>query len=225
MLFVRPSMSGCSGKMTARPGNQLTAREYIEAVARELGKVRGSGLLLSPADASLALSWHADQVPLAAVLAEVRRAAKLRAKARARGAAEPPISLRHIAGAIDGKAPVRPTAGRWAPPRSLCDQLLAAARAEGLAARQAWEDLAQTAEELLALQGGDGYWTAAVRALKASLRELPRKAVLQAGAALRARIVPRPPGMARRPYQRSLQLMLLDVASDRLGVPPRAFLL
>jgi hypothetical protein len=64
-----------------------------------------------------------------------------------------------------------------------------------------------------------------VRALKSALRELPRSDVLQAGAALRARIAPRPRGMARRTYQRSLQLMLLSASSERLGLPPRAFLL
>ena len=62
-------------------------------------------------------------------------------------------------------------------------------------------------------------------ALKAALRELPRAAALQAGSALRSRIAPRPPAMTRRRYQRSLQLMLLSASSERLGVPPRAFLL
>jgi len=77
----------------------------------------------------------------------------------------------------------------------------------------------------LLLSPADAYWTAAVRALKATLRELPRSAALKAGAALRARIAPRPAGMARRRYQRSLQLMLLSASSERLGLPPRAFLL
>jgi hypothetical protein len=31
--------------------------------------------------------------------------------------------------------------------------------------------------------------------------------------------------MARRTYQRSLQLMLLSASSERLGLPPRQFLL
>ena len=47
----------------------MTAKEYIETVAQELGRVRGRGLLLSSADAQLALSWHAGGVPLAAVIA------------------------------------------------------------------------------------------------------------------------------------------------------------
>src|SRR6266850_7058956 len=68
-------------------GRGLTAKEYIEAVAQELGKVRGRGLLLSPADAQLALAWHASRVPVAAVIAEVRRAARLRTRtAGVRGA-------------------------------------------------------------------------------------------------------------------------------------------
>ena len=51
----------------------MTAREYIETIAQELSKARGRGLLLSPADAQLALQWHAAQVPLQAVLTQVRR--------------------------------------------------------------------------------------------------------------------------------------------------------
>jgi hypothetical protein len=202
----------------------LTAKEYIETVAQELGRVRGRGLLLSPADAQLALRWHAAQVPLAAVIAEVRKAARLRARtAGVRGAAELLVSLQAVAPAIERLCARRPAAAPKA--EGLCVQLRAAARAPGLAARAAWESLADTADQLLAEESGDGYWTAAVRALKAGLRELPRSATLRAGAALRARIAPRPRGMTRRRYQRSLQLMLLSASSERLGLPPRAFLL
>ncbi len=202
----------------------MTAKEYIEAVAQELGKVRGRGLLLSPADAQLALSWHAAQVPLAAVIAEVRKAVRLRPRgAPARGAAEMLVSLQALAPALE-RHRARPKAPP-ARPQGLCAQLRGTARDPGLAARAAWESLAEAAERLLAEDGGDGYWTAAVHALKAALRELPRPAALQAGAALRARIAPRPAGMARRRYQRSLQLMLLSASSERLGLPPRAFLL
>ena len=59
------------GHRERRPG--LTAKEYIEAIAEELGRVRGRGLLLSPADVQLALCWHAAQVPLSSVVAEVRQ--------------------------------------------------------------------------------------------------------------------------------------------------------
>src|SRR6266404_4802217 len=201
----------------------LTTKEYIETVAQELGRVRGRGLLLSPADAQLALSWHASRVPIAAVIAEVRRAARLRARTSGvRGAAEMLVSLQAIAPAID-----RLTARRPPPPpkpEGLRAQLRAAAQAPGLAARAAWESLADAAEQLLAQDGGNGYWTAAVRTLKAALRELPRSKGLQAGAALRSRIAPRPRGMDRRRYQRSLQLMLLSASSERLGLPPPAFL-
>jgi hypothetical protein len=202
----------------------LTAKEYIEAVARELGRVRGRGLLLSPADAQLALSWHASRVPLGAVVAEVRKASRLRSRAApVRGAAEMLMSLQSVAPAIERLCARRPPSPPK--PQGLCAELRAAARAPGLSARAAWESLADAAEQLLAQDGGDGYWTAAVRALKAALRELPRAAALQAGAALRARIAPRPFGMTRRRYQRSLQLMLLSASSERLGLPPRAFLL
>jgi hypothetical protein len=38
-------------------------------------------------------------------------------------------------------------------------------------------------------------------------------------------MAPRPKAMPRALYRRSLQLQLLAAASERLGVPPRAFLL
>ena len=200
----------------------MTAREYIEAVARELGRVRGHGLVLSSADAQLALSWHAAQIPLADVLAQLRKAARPRG-AQVRGALQPEVSLQILARSFEGRrAPRRAAAARET---GLSAQLRAAARAPGLAARAAWEALADSADELLAGDGGEPYWTAAVRALQEALRELPRRSALQAGAALRARLAPRPRSMPRRRYQRSLQLMLLAAASERLGLPPRAFLL
>jgi hypothetical protein len=202
----------------------LTAQEYIETVARELGKVRGRGLLLSSADAQLALAWHAAQVPLAAVVTEVRKATRLRSQARtARGATEMSISLQVVAAAIERLRPRR--SANVTRSDVLSAQLRAACRTTALPARAAWEGLAEVAEDVLVHHGADGYWTAAVRALKASLRELPRSAALQAGAALRARLAPRPRGMSRRSYQRSLQLMLLSATSESLGLPPRAFLL
>lgn len=201
----------------------MTAKEYIDAIAQELGRVRGRGLLLSPADLQLALGWHSAQVPLAAVLAEVRKAARLRVRVSGvRGAAEMLVSLQALAPAVERMKVRRPAAA--APAGGLADELRAAARRPDLAARRAWETLADAAESLLA-EGGDGYWTAAVGALKTALRELPRPTALQAGAALRARLAPRPPGMPRRKYQRSLQLMLLVASSERLGIPPRQFLL
>jgi len=45
----------------------MTGREYIEAIADELTRLR-KGLVLSPADISLALAWHASGVPLADIL-------------------------------------------------------------------------------------------------------------------------------------------------------------
>lgn len=201
----------------------LTAKDYIEAIASELGKVRGKGLLLSPLDAQLALSWHAAQVPLSAVLVQVRKAARLKARgAHVRGAAEPAISLQAIAQSVE---PFKPRS-RPAPQQAigLTAQLKAAAHGPELAARAAWESLADTAEDLLG-GGGDRYWLAAIDALKTALRELPRSAALRAGAALRARLAPRPRGMSRRTYQRSLQLMLLAASSEQLGLPPKVFLL
>ena len=200
---------------------QLTAREYIEAVALELSRARGKGLLLSPADAALALSWHAAQVPLPAVVAELRKATRT---PLARGALPPALSLQQIAAAVESKAARRPRPV-GPPADGLSAQLKAAARSDGLAARKAWLALADRADELLSRDGAEGYWSAAVGALLAALRELPRPLALKAGAALRSRIAPRPRGMSRGKYRRSLQLMLLSASSEQIGIPPRAFLL
>src|SRR5215468_11923523 len=155
-------------QMLMARGQGLTAKEYIEAVAQELGKVRGRGLLLSPADAQLALSWHAARVPLAAVITEVRKAARLRPRSGpARGAAEMLISLQALAPALERHRAPRPAPA----PEGLREQLRAAALAPGLAARPAWESLADAAERLLAEDAGEAYWTAAVRALMIGLRE------------------------------------------------------
>jgi hypothetical protein len=202
--------------------SDVTAREYIEGVAAELSRLRGRGLLLSPADAQLALSWHEAGVPLAEVQAELRRARRLKAP-RARGAAEIGFSLQLFAESIASRLRRRPRVAAEGA-KGLKAELLRAARESRLAARSAWEALAHSAEELLAA-GGDAYWAAALRALRAALGELPRAAVLQVGHDLRSRMAPRPPGMSRALYRRSLRLQLLTVASERLGVPPRAFLL
>ena len=79
----------------------MTARQYIEAIAEELARVRGRGLLLSPADAQLALRWYAAEVPLAAVLVEVRKSARLRTRSTVRGAVETALSLQVIAPALE----------------------------------------------------------------------------------------------------------------------------
>lgn len=205
----------------------VTPREYIEAVALELGKLRGRGLVLSPADAQLALAWHAAGVALADVLAEIRRGTRLRARgARSgiRGTAEVSVSLQTLAAAIDARPRARPIRAA-APAQGLAAELRQAALAPRLAARAAWKELADRAEDLLSAPGGDLYWTFAIGALLLALRELGGDAARAAGAALRERLGPRPAGMSRRRYQRSLQLQLLSAASERLGVPPRPFLL
>jgi hypothetical protein len=200
----------------------LTAREYIEAVASELSRARGKGLVLSPADTTLALSWHAAQVPLEHVKGELRRLSRKQPKAR--GALPPKVSLQLLEARFESRVRrLQPKAAKS--PEALSLQLLAAARDPKLAARAAWTSLAEAADDLLAHDGGEGYWTAAFRTLKTALRELPRPLALQAGAALRERLAPRPRGMPRRRYQRSLQLMLLAASSERLGLPPPAFLL
>lgn len=203
---------------------RMGPREYIERIAHELGKLRGRGLLLSSADAQLALSWHARGLLLDDVLGEIRRGSRLRNhRPTVRGSAEVGFTLQLFAKALDSRArrtqrPVSPEE------QGLCAELLSAAREPKLAARAAWERLARDAETLLA-SGGEGYWTQALAALRSSLRELPREAALGLGRELRRRLAPRPMSMPRRRYQRSLQLQLLVAASEQLGVPPRAFLL
>jgi hypothetical protein len=199
----------------------VTAREYIEGIAAELSRLRGRGLFLSSADAQLALSWHAAGVPLTDVQAEIRRARRLKPPA-ARGAAEVGLSLQLFEPSIAAQIRRKPRAQARAP--GLASELLHAARSPRLAARAAWESLARNADELLAT-GGEAYWAAALGALRAALRELPRASVLQLGQDLRARMAPRPAAMPRARYRKSLQLQLLSAASERLGVPPRAFLL
>ncbi len=223
-------------------------RAYIEAIAHELSKLRGRGLLLSPADAQLALAWHTSGLPLEEVLCEIRRGARRRSPA-ARGACDLGLTLQTFAAGLDARArrsqrlaadlPARGTAEKSTQPGGLSAELLRAAHQPELAARAAWLDLARRAEDLLAHDGQasksgsaprnnpgvSDYWTEALLVLRLALRELPRAAALALGSELRRRLAPRPNGMPRRRYQRSLQLQLLVASSERLGVPPRAFLL
>jgi hypothetical protein len=207
----------------------VSAQQYVEAIARELSRLRGRGLLLSPADSALALAWHAQGVPLQRVLAVLRaQGPRLlpRARASRKGqaqAAPPQISLAVFASALSA----RPAASPAPPASSLAAELLVAARDPDLPARAQWTALARRADELLA---GDPheqriYWSLALQALLSSLRELGRPAALQAGLLLRERRARRPPSLPRREYRRSLQLQLLSAASETLSVPPRAFLL
>jgi hypothetical protein len=205
----------------------MNARDYVESIAQSLSRLRGSGLLLSPADAQLALAWHAAGVPLPDVLHVLSTGrSRLRAnRATARGAQPTALSLQTFAAAVESRASGLRKASRIAsaPDESLTLQLLRAAGRARLPARGAWEALAARAESLLAA-GADAYWTEAIAALRASLRELPRDSALAAGAALRKRLARRPGDMPRRRYRRSLQLQLLSATSESLGVPPRAFL-
>lgn len=203
----------------------MTAKNYVESIALSLSRLRGSGLLLSPADAQLALAWHTAGVPLSEVLHVLSTGrSRLRRGGAVRGAQPAPISLQVFAGAVEARARgVRKSPRAHAAPQPLTLQLLQAARRGRLPASGAWEALAGRAEALL-VAGADAYWTAAIAALRASLRAMPRTSALTAGAALRKRLARRPPGMPRSRYRRSLQLQLLSAASESLDVPPRAFL-
>src|SRR5438552_1560055 len=84
----------------------VTAKDYVKAVAQHLGRRH-----LSPADASLALSWHAAGVPLRTVISEVRRAAASAAdNGRSRRSGAPP--LRRLAAAVEAKAIHRASSAR-----------------------------------------------------------------------------------------------------------------
>lgn len=198
----------------------MDPRSYIEAIAQELSRARGRGLVLSPADAQLALGWHAAGVGLEDVLDELRRAVRRTAPA-ARGATRLGISLQLIEGSFASRRARKKPVTAEATPFSA--DLLRASRADG-PGRAVWQALAARAEDLLS-RGAEAYWSEAFAALKLTLRELPRERVRDLGRALRTRMAPRPAGMCREVYRKSLQLQLLSAASDRLGVPPREFLL
>jgi len=138
-----------------------------------------------------------------------------------RGALRVGLSLQVIEKAIvarSARAPAAKVDGT-----SLSAVLVSAARSP-VAGREGWHALAQRSDELLA-RGPQAYWAEAFAALLLALRELPRERVRELGRALRARMAPRPPTMGRAAYRKSLQLQLLTTASERLGVPPREFLL
>ena len=198
----------------------MDPRSYIEAIAQELSRTRGRGLVLSPADAQLALGWHAAGIGLEDVLGELRRSVRPAAPP-ARGATQLGVSLQLIAGAFASRRARKKLASAETP--ALSAGLLTASRAD-VPGRDVWQALAARAEELLS-RGAEAYWAEAVAALKRTLRELPRERVRDVGRALRARMAPRPPGMGREVYRKSLQLQLLAASSERLGVPPREFLL
>ena len=207
----------------------MEARVYVEAVAQELSKLRGRGLLLSPADAQLALGWHAAGVPLTEVIRAVRGGARLLPHTGAqvpRGTGSPMISLQALAPALearlkDGAAQAsRALSGR----DTLEDELLRAAARPGLPERARWERLAREAEALIG-RSPEHYWSAVIDALLASLRRLPRQQRLRVGAGLRVRLRRRPHALSRARYRRSLQQQLLQASSEALQLPPAAFLL
>lgn len=208
----------------------VPAREYIETLAREVGKT-GGGLVLSSADAQLALTWHAAGLPLAEVLALVKKgfvALKSKGGGRARGVHAQPLSLSAVRGRVEGlllaskKRQAR--MAQLGAPRTLSDELLSAALSPGLPARALWTRLAAQADVLLS-SGRDGYWSGAIAALCESLKALPKAQRLAVGMAVRARRGRRPARVSPARYRRSLQLQMLSAASELYGVPPKAFLL
>src|SRR3954470_15891352 len=116
---VRPT-----GHAVRRGMPAMNPREYIETLALELSRAGGRGLVLSPADAQLALAWHAAEVPLQTVVHLLRRAASPRGTA-VRGAVDPGLSLQAIERSVTVRAGKRP---RKPPePRGLTAQLKSAA--------------------------------------------------------------------------------------------------
>ena len=205
---------------------QVDARAYIEAIAGELSRLRGGGLVLSPADSRLALGWHAAGIPLADVLEAVRGGARLKARKRARGAGEPSISLTTLAASVEGRAGAKKVrvaqaaSGR----ASLAGELRAAASVPGLRAKAEWLALADAAESLFS-QSPDAYWTQAIGAFLRSLREMTREQRRALGQALREKIRARPAGFNNARFRRTLQLQLLSASSALFAVPPAPFLL
>ena len=199
----------------------MDPRSYIERIAQELSRARGRGLVLSPADTQLALGWHAAGIGLDDVLDQLRRAVRRTAPPEARGATRLGVSLQLIEGSFAARRARKTPLSTPTP--ALSTDLITAARAD-VPGRDVWQALASRAEELLS-RGAEAYWSEAVEALKRTLRGLPRERVREVGRALRARMAPRPAGMGRDIYRKSLQLQLLAASSERLGVPPREFLL
>jgi hypothetical protein len=206
----------------------MEARAYVEAIAEELCRLRGRGLLLSAGDAQLALSWHAAKVPLAEVLRVVRGGKRLlpRTGSRApRGAGAPQLSLQSLAPAVEALVQAssariaREVSGRT----SLETELLRATQAAALPERARWQQLARDAEALLQTSP-EAYWDAAIGALLASLRRFPKARKAQLGAALRPLSRPKRRVPPKR-LKRSLQLQLLKASSELFAVPPAPFLL
>ncbi|MBS2022637.1 MAG: hypothetical protein JST92_09520 [Deltaproteobacteria bacterium] len=206
------------------------AKDYVETLARELSRSR-AGLVLSPADAQLALSWHAAGLPLAEVVLVVRaaqKAMKSRGGGTARGALELPVSLQAVrprveamlAKSLKAQRKLQEVQGR----RSLADELFDAARAQRLPAQDGWLTLARESEGLLKT-GVEAFWTRAIAAMRASLHEMPRQQRVQVGLAVRARRGQRPRAMAPARYRRTLQMQMLAAGSELFQVPPKPFLL
>jgi len=204
----------------------VDARNYIEAIAAELSRVRGAGLFLSPSDAQLALGWHAAGIPLAEVLESVRRGQRLKARKSARGAGEPQISLAALAASIEGKSSVkRSKAARVVTGRdSLRDELLAAASAPGVRGRALWIALANEAESLLT-DSADAYWSRAIAALRACLDSLSRDERRALARSLREKLPRRPASLSHARFRRAQKMHLLSTASQLFALPPPAFLL
>jgi len=155
------------------------------------------------------------------VLEELRRAVRRTASPAARGATQLGVSLQLIEGSFAARRGRKKPVPAQTP--ALSTGLLEASRGD-VPGRDVWQSLASRAEELLS-RGAEVYWSEAVEALKRTLRGMPRERIREVGRALRARMAPRPAGMAREIYRKSLQLQLLAASSEKIGVPPREFLL
>ena len=148
---------------------------YSEAIEKAFVRLRGSPLLLSPADSLVIRRWHDEGVPLGLIVATLE---EVFAKRRERGAKGRINGIRYCAQAVDAAwAEVRELQG---PPRRAAVsetpleerlQALADALPEGLAARAAWRG------RLLALAGP-------AEAVEGSLRALDDELLAAADAVL-----------------------------------------
>jgi hypothetical protein len=206
---------------------ELDDRSYFTAVEEVFVRLRGTPLLLSPADWHVARRWHREGVPLDLVESAL---SEVFARRKERGVKGRVSSLRYCAPVVEAAwahlreltAPAEresaPAAGLDIPGRL---QALAAALPETLAERDAWGERiaalgilsggSQAVEERLAAL--DGELLDAVRSgLKGATKRAVQEAVERTLAALAGRI-------PDDELQRSRDRLELQVVRNRLGLP------
>jgi hypothetical protein len=206
---------------------ELDDHSYFMVVEEIFIRLRGTPLLLSPADWHVARRWHREGVPLDLVESAL---SEVFARRKERGVEGRVSSLRYCAPVVEAAwAHLRELTGpaeRESAPAAGLDipgrlQALAAALPEKLAERATWEeritDLAalsggsQAVEERLAALDGE-LLEAARSGLKGSTKRAVQEAVERTLAALAGRL-------PDDELERSRDRLTLQVVRNRLGLP------